>query len=343
VRVLDVRRRALEQGLSTELLDEIGANLARGEQTVLFLNRRGYAPILMCHDCGWMAECARCDAHLVYHRIADRLRCHHCASERPSDRSCPACGASALYPHGVGTQRIAAVLAARFPAARIARLDRDATRSKGALERLLADVRARRTDILIGTQILAKGHHFPHVTLAGIVDADGGLVGADFRASERMAQLIVQVAGRAGRGERAGRVIIQTHHPDHPLLRALISKGYEEFARAALEERKAARLPPITALALVRAEAYQRESGFDFLNKAAAAAQGLLSSELSLLGPVPAPMERRAGRYRAQLLVEANTRRALHRFLGSWIPILEGMKIARRVRWSLDVDPQDML
>lgn len=343
VSVLDVRGRVFECGLSDGLLQAIEATLAERGQTLLFLNRRGYAPVLMCHQCGWTADCTRCDAHMVYHLRAGLLRCHHCGADRPGAECCPQCGASDLRALGVGTQRVVQTLGQRFPQARIERIDRDTTRRKGALEEVLADVHAGRIDIIVGTQMLAKGHHFPNVTLVSILDADGGLFGADFRASERMAQLLVQVSGRAGRSERHGRVLIQTHHPDHPLLRVLLSQGYGKFAEAALHERRAAGLAPLASLALLRAEAASRDPGFEFLGSARDAAQALLEENTVVLGPVPAPMERRAGRYRAHLLVECTHRPVLHRFLAKWVPELETIKAGRRVRWSLDVDPQDML
>ncbi len=343
IEVLDVRQRPFEHGLSDALLAAIGANLHSGGQSLLFLNRRGYAPALMCHACGWMADCPRCDAHMVYHRVTDRLCCHHCGAEQAPPADCGQCSASVLQHVGVGTQRLTEVLARHFPDARIGRMDRDSTRRRGALEETLAGVRSGETDILIGTQMLAKGHHFPGVTLVSIIDADGGLFSVDFRAAERMAQLLVQVAGRAGRSDRPGRVLLQTHHPDHPLLRVLITEGYARFAQIALEERRAVSLPPVTSMALLRSESAARDPAFGFLLAAKEAASVLPHDKLALRGPVPAPMERRAGRFRAQLLIEARHRGALHRFLDTWVERIEQLKLARRVRWSLDVDPQDML
>ena len=342
IRVLDVRGRPFNDGLSSELLEALSDNLDRREQSLLFLNRRGYAPVLMCHECGWVADCPRCDAHMVVHLAASRLKCHHCGRDRPTPAVCPECQAG-VFPRGVGTQRIAQALAARFPNARIARLDRDSTRRKGALEEVLAGIRSHRTDILVGTQMLAKGHHFPNVTFVSILDADGGLFGADFRATERMAQLVVQVAGRAGRSQREGHVLIQTHHPDHPLLRELLEHGYPAFAVAALAERQAAGLPPYASIALLRAEAAASERCFEFLNEARDGARPDMDHSLSMLGPVSAPMEKRAGRYRAQLLVLCPRRKRLQRFLERWMSTVYQLKSARRVRWAIDVDPQDMI
>ncbi|MDE2089880.1 MAG: primosomal protein N', partial [Gammaproteobacteria bacterium] len=341
--VLDLRRQPLQEGLSPTLLRVMDEHIARGEQVLLFLNRRGYAPTLICHDCGWWAECRRCDAHLTFHRGRQRLICHHCGAERPLDRHCPSCGSADLRALGLGTERIEQALRERYAGVGIVRIDRDSTRRKGALQSLLDSVHAGEARILIGTQMLTKGHHFPEVTLVGVLDADQGLFGADFRAGERMAQLIVQVAGRAGRADKPGRVLIQTHHPDHPLLRTLITQGYHAFAAAAMDERRAAGWPPYSSLALLRAEAAAPQAPQDFLTQARAAAQQAGVNGVQVLGPVPAPLERRAGRYRAHLLLQAAQRADLQRLLETWVTQLETLKAARRVRWSLDVDPVEML
>jgi len=355
-RITDVRGRPFRSGLSEELLAAIGERLTRREQVLLFLNRRGYAPIQLCHACGWVAGCERCDARLVYHAPGGRneepkrhLRCHHCGAEYSAPARCPQCGSEAIGALWAGTQRIAQALADHFPDANLARVDRDTTGARGALEKVLNGVEAGTIDVLVGTQMLAKGHHFPNVTLVGIVDADGGLFGADFRAGERMAQTIVQVAGRAGRGDRPGEVLIQTHHPDHPLLQALIRHGYHRFAEISLAERREAGLPPFRHLALMRAEAPSREAGAAFLGEVRALAETLLAqspagaASVQVLGPAPAPMERREGRYRAQLLLDGAGRGALHGLLSRLIPQVEALKSARRVRWSLDVDPGEMV
>ena len=341
VEVIDLRARVLEGGLSEPVQAALDQCLHAGEQAILFVNRRGYAPVLMCHACGAPVDCPRCDAHLVLHRAQGRLRCHHCEHTQPVPQQCPCGEQASLRAVGTGTQRVVETLATRFPDARVERVDRDSTRRRGAMERLLNKVQAGEVDILVGTQMLAKGHDFPRVTLVAILDADGGLFSADFRAGERMAQLFTQVAGRAGRGERAGRVLIQTHQPQHPLLRTLITGGYRAFGDAALAERRQAALPPYSHLAMLRAEAAARERVYAFLD----AARGLATDarEVALLGPVPAAMERRAGRVRAQLLLECRTRAPLHRFLARWLPRLDALAQARQVRWSLDVDPQEML
>ncbi len=343
LQLLDVRRQPMQDLLSEPLVDRMSRHLSQGGQVLVFLNRRGFAPVLLCHDCGWVADCPRCDAHMTLHRRQGRLRCHHCGHQRRIDTHCPGCGSSELVAVGQGTERLEQALAERFPGHRVLRIDRDTTRGKGSLQQALDSARSGEARILLGTQMLAKGHHFPGVTLVAILDADQGLFGSDFRASERMAQLIVQVAGRAGRGDQAGEVLIQTHQPDHPLLRQLVAQGYDAFARAALAERRAAQLPPYSSLALLRAEAPGAEAPMAFLEQAARLASALDNGKVQLWGPVPAPMERRAGRYRAQLLLQADRRSDLQQMLKRWLPQLQQDKTARRVRWSIDVDPVDML
>jgi primosomal protein N' (replication factor Y) len=343
LQVVDIRGRPLRSGISEVLLDALESCIHRGEQAILFINRRGFASSYICRSCGWVAECHRCDANMVLHRPEERLLCHHCGSRRPPPPACPQCGSGEFSHKGLGTQRVVEILSARLPGARIRRVDRDSTRRRDAFETLLETMHRGETDIVVGTQMVAKGHHFPNVTLVGIVDADAGLFGVDFRSGERMAQLLLQVAGRAGRGEKPGRVIIQTHHPEHPLLRALVESGYGAFAANALAERAEASLPPFSRMALLRAEAPRIEACERFLGDALDSGKGLEMEDLSLLGPVPAPMARRAGRYRWQLFVESGRRGPLHRFLESWLPKLEALRSARRVRWSLDVDPQETL
>ncbi len=341
IEILDVRRQPMAEGLSRPLLERMRAHLARNEQVLLFLNRRGFAPILLCHECGWLSQCRHCDARMTFHLHQRRLICHHCGDSRPVDAACPLCGSVDLRALGHGTERLETALRQEFPDTGITRMDRDSTRRRGSLETLLADIHNGGRRILIGTQVLAKGHHFPEVTLVGIVDADQGLYGIDFRAGERMAQLIVQVAGRAGRAEKPGAVIIQTHQPDHPLLHVLVSQGYPAFAAAALAERQAAWLPPFAHQALLRAEAAEPERATAFL-QAARALAAPCTDGIELLGPAPAPMERRAGRHRAHLLLQAVQRQDLHRFLDPWIVRLRAEHADRRVRWSLDIDPVEL-
>ncbi len=341
-RLLDLRQQPLQEGLSPKLLGIMKEHLQTEGQILLFLNRRGYAPTLLCHECGWVGRCQRCDTHLTFHQQERRLRCHHCGSERPLTPQCPDCGSIDLRALGTGTERVEQALQQHFPGIGIARLDRDSTRRKGSMQSLLNEIQQGKKRILIGTQMLAKGHHFPNVTLVGILDTDQGLFSADFRASERMSQLITQVAGRAGRAEKPGLVVIQTHHPEHPLLQQLITHGYQQFANTALKERQEAELPPHCSIALLRAEAAAAETPLNFLRQALQAAEQFSSGEVLLLGPVPAPMEKRAGRFRAQLLLQSAERIALHRLLDQWIPQLETIKNSRKVRWSLDIDPVDL-
>jgi primosomal protein N' (replication factor Y) len=342
IKLLDIRSKPIHHGLSNVLIDAMRQHLQRGQQVMLFLNRRGFAPTLLCHDCGWVSECKRCDSHMTLHFAHHRLRCHHCGSERPMDKHCPKCGGNELIPIGLGTERIEQVLEQLFPGDEIVRVDRDTTRRKGALEKKLAIINEGKRCVLLGTQMLAKGHHFPNVTLVGVIDIDQGLFSSDFRALERMAQLITQVAGRAGRADKPGEVLIQTHHPEHPLLQTLINRGYGEFAKQALAERQAALLPPYSFLALLRAEAVDAQQPYDFLNEAKQLAQQFNASGVLLSGPVAAPMEKRAGRFRAQLLLQASKRSELHRLLHPWVKQLEDCKSGRKVRWSLDVDPIEM-
>ncbi len=342
-RLLDIRQQRMQAGLSEPLLQEIRRQLDQGGQVLLFLNRRGYAPTLTCHTCGWVAQCPRCDAQMTVHRQAHDLACHHCGTRVALHTRCPDCGSAELRDFGVGTEKLEQAIAERFPGVATIRIDRDSTRNKGQIEALLNEAESGRARILIGTQMLAKGHHFPNVSLVAIIHADGGLFGADFRATEHLAQLLIQVAGRAGRAERPGQVWIQTHHPDHPLLQTLVREGYAAFATLALEERSLAGLPPFSHFALVRTESTQAETGMQFLQHALQAADQLEAAEgVQFLGPVPAPMERRAGRWRAQLLLQAQSRGALHRLLEAWIGSLENLPAARKVRWSLDVDPMDL-
>ncbi len=336
--LLDMRREPVDGGLSGTLVNAMREHLADGRQVLLFLNRRGFAPAWFCGGCGWIAPCRRCDARMTLHQHAGRLRCHHCGAERQPEADCTECSGE-MMPVGMGTERIEETITRLFPGDSIARIDRDSTRRRGSLENLLAEIQRGERRILIGTQMLTKGHHFPDVTLVGIVDADQGLFGTDPRSSERLAQLVIQVAGRAGRADRAGRVLIQTQCPQHPLLNILVRDGYAEFASAALQEREAAGWPPYTALALLRAEAADESLPVKFLERARRLAGQV--DEVAILGPVAAPMPRRAGRYRAQLLVQG-PRSALRPFLSGWAPQLAEIDGARRVRWSLDIDPVDL-
>ncbi len=338
VAVVDLRVNPARDGLSPQATAAIERHLAAAGQVLVFLNRRGYAPTMFCPGCGWIAPCHSCDARLTVHLRRARLLCHHCGADEPMPYGCPRCG-NELAPVGEGTERIEATLGQMFPKTMLARVDRDVIRHRGDMERALNSVADGRARILLGTQMLTKGHDFPDVTLVIVLAADQGLFGADFRASERLAQQIVQVAGRAGRGDRPGEVLIQTAHPEHPLLQCLIKEGYEGFALRALEERRAAGWPPYSHLALLRADGPARAEVHAFLAEALAAAPVDRNPGLRLLGPAPASMEKRAGRYRAQLLIESPARTALQRFLAVWLPEVGKLRAPRSLRWSVDVDP----
>jgi len=342
--LLDIRGTHLRGGLSPFMLQLLGVELEAGNQVLLFLNRRGYAPVLICHVCGWVSSCPHCDARMTLHKSDALLRCHHCGHQQPPPEQCPKCKTDdPPRTIGQGTERLEEVLRGHYPGHSIARIDRDSTRRKGSLEQRLDEIRAGTHRILLGTQMLAKGHHFPEVTLVGILDVDQGLYGADYRSAERMAQLIVQVAGRAGRARRPGRVVLQTRHPDHPLLLTLARQGYAAFAETALRERAEAHLPPFSHQALLRAEALDPTAAASFLGHAAQQAAALADDSVEIWGPVPAPMERRAGKTRAQLLVQSASRERLQRLLARWLPQLSQGRNESKVRWSLDVDPQEML
>jgi len=329
------------EGIGRRLHDAIALRLARGEQSLVFINRRGYAPSLMCASCGWQAGCSRCTARLVVHKDAGLVRCHHCGHAERLPSSCPECGSVDLSPRGFGTQRLERALAERYPTARIARIDRDSTRQRSAFADVRDRVDAGLVDILVGTQMLAKGHDFPNLTLVGILGADNALYSADFRATERLAALLFQVAGRAGRAALPGEVIVQTDFPEHPLYRALASNQYGEFSASLLAERRAAGLPPFAYLALVTAEAPSREAVDDFLDDVRDRGVSLARSSgggVAVFPPVPATMARRAGLERGQVLAQSEDRRALQRFLPSWRGAIEALP-GSRIRWAFDVDP----
>ncbi|GAB6262724.1 primosomal protein N' [Photobacterium sp. R1] len=342
--VLDVKGLYLDAGLSAPLIARMRQHLSAGNQVMLFLNRRGFAPALMCHECGWLAECKRCDAYYTYHQQSGELRCHHCQTQRPVMPQCLQCGSTQLQTVGVGTEQLEHQLAELFPEFKTVRIDRDSTRRKGSLDTYLEAIRNKEYQILIGTQMLAKGHHFPDVTLVALVDVDSALFSNDFRAPERLAQLFIQVAGRAGRASKPGEVLLQTHHPEHSLLQALLYQGYDHFAGQALTERRQAMLPPYTYLALFRAEAQQSDVTEQFLLQVRGIleASPLFSDQTMVMGPNPAPLSRRAGRYRWQLLLQASDRKTLQQLLTVARPAIQLLPLARKVRWSLDVEPQDL-
>ena len=336
VRTVDLRRDPGEQGLSGALLQAITARLERGEQSLLFLNRRGYAPVLACEPCGWTAGCERCTVRLVVHAADRRLRCHHCGAEAPIPRACPTCGNVDLRPLGRGTQCVEESLAERFPGVRIVRVDRDSARRRAELSRVLASVQRGEADILIGTQLLAKGHDFPGLTLVGVLNSDTALLSTDYRAPERLFAVLAQVAGRAGRRDRPGEVLLQTRYPDHPLFDALARHDFDGFAEAQLEERRAAGFPPFVFEAAVRAEARRLEEALEFLRDAARAPQP--PEEVAVFDPVAHVVTRRAGLERAQLVLQSASRTALQEHLAALSARLFE-EAPRQIRWHIDVDP----
>jgi primosomal protein N' (replication factor Y) (superfamily II helicase) len=340
VRTIDTRADRPVEGLAHGLVSAIRERIARGEQSLVFVNRRGYAPVLFCAACSWHSTCARCSANLVLHRNDGELRCHHCGRRERVPVACPGCGAGGLAPVGQGTQRVEEALAATLGEARIARIDRDSTARKGSLGRVLDEVRAGKVDVLVGTQMLAKGHDYPALTLVGVLGADNALFSADFRASERLHAQLVQVAGRAGRADRPGEVLIQTDFPYHPLYAAVARHDYDAFAAGALEERRAAGFPPYGFLAILRAESKREGEALAFLQAAARLARRR-RSPVEVFDPVVAPLERKAGFVRAQLLVRAPTRPDMQPFLRAWREALV-RQAERRVRWALDVDPLEV-
>jgi primosomal protein N' (replication factor Y) len=341
--LLDIRQQQLDAGLSAPLIRRIHEHLDRGTQVLLFLNRRGFSPALICHDCGTPVDCTRCDARMTLHRLPPHLHCHHCDRQTPIPRCCAQCGSSQLRPAGSGTERVEDRLAVHFPHTPILRVDRDSTQRKHALERIMDQVHSGEPCILVGTQMLAKGHHFPRVTLVAVLDADAGLFSADFRGMEKTAQLILQVAGRAGRADLPGEVLLQTFNADHPMLNTLVHSGYDAFAREELRLRHGGHLPPFAHHVLIRAEASRQGLAESFLLslRELAAQQQLLPPQVQCIGPFPSLMEKRAGLFRAQLLLQSSARKPLHQALGTLIGLMQAHPEARRVRWTLDVDPID--
>jgi primosomal protein N' (replication factor Y) len=341
IELINLCNQKLHEGMAETLLTKIKQQLDNQGQVLLFINRRGFAPLLMCHDCGWTTNCQRCDAHMTYHKRRGQLHCHHCGAQRRAPELCDDCGSTNVLAIGAGTERIEHFLQTHFPDTLVNRIDRDSTRNKGSLEAKLGQAHSGETGILVGTQMLAKGHDFPNVTLVAILDTDQALFSADFRASEHLAQLVTQVSGRAGRAEKSGEVVIQTHHPDHPLLQTLLHKGYGAFAEAALAERRAAGLPPAKHLVLLRCESVETKAAQTFLDEAVACARQIELNNIEVFGPIPAPMERRAGRYRYQVMLQSEQRKGLHQLISWWVPQLQQLPSARKVRWSIDVDPYD--
>jgi len=338
IRCIDVAKSPLQEGLSPILIAAMRDRLEKGEQSLLFINRRGYSPVLLCSACNWIAACTRCSAKLVVHLKQGRLRCHHCGHEEKITRQCPSCGNQELHATGHGTQRLEETLAAQLPQARILHVDRDSTRGKNALSDMLQAVHADEVDILVGTQMLAKGHDFPNLTLVAVIDTDSALFSPDFRAAERLFAQLMQVAGRAGRADKAGEVLIQTAFPDHALFNALRTQDYNAYAATLLQEREMTQFPPYIFMALLRAEAPDFRQVQQFLQQAANLAREL-SDEVMVYDPVRPTMERLKGLERGQLLLQANSRHSIQGLLRSWVPQLRASKLAARIRWAVDVDP----
>jgi primosomal protein N' (replication factor Y) len=350
--VQDVRALPLEAGISSLMMSEIRIHLQNNNQVMIFLNRRGFAPVLMCPSCGWHAVCDNCEMGMTYHASARKVICHHCSKEAFVKSSCPECHSNKLTTQGQGTERIEQVLNSHFPETPVIRIDRDTTSKKGSLEKKLQQVHKGEPVILIGTQMLTKGHDFPKLTLVGILDVDQALFSTDYRAQERLAQQVLQVSGRAGRGEQKGRVVLQTSQPEHPLLIALLSKGYSKVSQDILNERKLWRYPPFGAQALIRVSADTEKAGVNFLSKLTSSLRSQLGSQLEmeqleehveLLGPIPSPLAKRANRYRFQLLVSSDQRGQLHAVIEQALSLLIQSRRTGRVRWGIDIDPMDFL
>ena len=342
--VIDLKTERSNAGIAATTLMAIDQTLKNNHQVLVFLNRRGFAPAMLCHQCGWTAECQHCDSRLTVHRARSRLICHHCDFQQRVPQQCPSCRSRELIAAGEGTERSEAFLQQYFPDTIVLRVDRDSTRKKGAMQEVFNTADSGESCILVGTQMLAKGHHFENVTLVAVLDADSGLFSPDFRSHERMGQLLTQVAGRSGRGIARGRVIVQTHQPDHPLLALLISQGYGHFARQLLPQRELSQLPPFRHMSVIRAESHRPDEADAFLRLARKIAEKLQvpTPALSYLGPLPALMEKRAGRFRYVLRIDADQRPALQVLLSAVAVELENHKDSRRVRWSIDVDPQEL-
>ena len=337
--VIDLKHQRIQNGLSEPLLQRMQEHLEKGNQVLLFLNRRGFAPVLLCHECGWIDECHHCEKPYTYHQHQRVLRCHHCGAQKTVPMQCGHCGSTHLVTTGLGTEQLEETLKARFPQYNIARIDRDSTARKGKLEGYLEDIQQGKSQILIGTQMLAKGHHFPNVTLVALVNVDNALFSLDFRAEERLAQLYVQVAGRSGRAEKQGEVVLQTHYPDHPLLTTLLEKGYQAFAEETLKLRHNMGLPPFSFQALFKAQCRHSEEAENALSQLASFFYEQKIEGLQVLGPIPAPFSKKAGQYRWQLLLQHASRKQLQAALSRYSPEL--IK-SSQVRLILDVDPLDL-
>lgn len=340
--IVDIRHKKLAEGLSDPMLSAIKKHTSHGNQVLIFLNRRGYAPTLICHDCGWVAECPHCDAKMTFHNFSNKLCCHHCGTQRTRYPKCLSCKSKELATLGMGTEKLEEVLESHFPDTPVIRIDSDTTRTKNSMQKKLDQIQEGSSQILIGTQMLAKGHHFANVTMVGIIDADFGLLSSDFRALERFGQTVLQVAGRAGREEKKGEVLIQTLCPHNPLLQQLLKEGYNPFANAILQQRRITHLPPFSFMVLIRAESKMLSKTNAFLDDAKKVATQQEYKNFKLFGPIPAAMLKKGGQYRAQLLIQSNNRAELQHWLKPFVESIETLKSSRGIRWSIDIDPQEL-
>ena len=338
IALIDLAQQQVENGLSGQLIHQIKTTLARDEQVLVFINRRGFAPAIACKECHWVAECTRCNHPFTLHKKQKLLICHQCANQMRVTPQCHQCGSIRMDSIGQGTEQLEEHLQTLFPDYKAIRIDRDSTRRKGELAKILQEVNDNEHQLLIGTQMLAKGHHFPNVTLVAVLDADGALFSYDFRASENLAQLLIQVAGRAGRASKPGKVLLQTRYPDHPLLQDLVNNGYAHFAEQALVERQQALLPPFCHQILIRAEANYPSYPEQFLRSLTEQT----SDNCMVAGPMPAPMEKKAGKYRYHLLVQSKNRLDLHRYIHHIFHNVSHNPLEKKVRWSVDIDPQEL-
>lgn len=339
VEALDVRQLPLQAGLSEPLLRSMAQTLGAGQQCLLFLNRRGFAPTLQCHDCGWIADCQHCDARLTLHRRRRRLRCHHCGASQTLPARCPNCRSEQLVTTGLGTEQTEYFLRQHFPEWPVYRVDSDSMQGRESMHTLVTQINRGEPCILLGTQMLTKGHHFPAVTLVAVIDMDAMLFSTDFRGDERSAQLLTQVSGRAGREDTQGKVILQSHHPEHPALLGMLAQSYHEQARAMLMQRQEQGLPPFGHLLMLRSDCQNAEYGEQFLQSLRDAG---VPPGTQLIGPLPAPMQRRAGRFRSQLLVRADSRGKIQRAARLLVDLAQKQKARQGLNWSIDVDPQEM-
>ena len=338
-RLMNIANQTMQYGIAEGMLARIAEHLSVGNQVMIFVNRRGYAPAMLCHHCGYVATCESCDSPFTVHKRLANLQCHRCAETRAIPSTCPQCSSTDFVTEGLGTEQVLQGVQSLFPDYRAVRIDSDAVRGKGKLDKLLADINQHKFDILVGTQILSKGHHFANVTLVLIIDVDSALYSADFRAPEKLAQLVTQLAGRAGRGDKQGEMWLQTHHPEHPLLQDLINNGYRDFAQLSLLERQHAQLPPHHFQLCLRAESNQAALAKDFLQNARAVVEQFQS--LSVIGPVPCLIEKRQGRYRYMLVLQSAARQYLQSAFATAMPVIQSLPEAKKVRWSIDVAPID--